>query len=139
MTKVASKTVWTRLGEVVGLVATPLLPSHYVALFAPLATSRTRQARVEAVHDEVPGVVTITLRPARGWRTHVAGQHVRVGLAVDGRIATRTYTITSPPDRRDGCITITVKAHADGRVSRALNDLSLIHISEPTRRTPISY
>jgi stearoyl-CoA 9-desaturase NADPH oxidoreductase len=125
MTKVASKTVWTRLGEVVSLVATPLLPSHYVALFAPLATSRTRQARVEAVHDEAPDVVTITLRCARGWRTHTAGQHVRIGVAVDGRIATRTYTISSPPDRRDGCITITVKAHADGRVSRALHDIEV--------------
>ena len=123
MTKVASKTVWSRLGEVASLVATPLLPSHYIALFAPLATSRTRQARVEAVLDETPDVVTITLRPARGWRTHVAGQHVRIGIAIDGRIATRTYTISSPPDRRDGCITITVKAH--GRVSRALHDIEV--------------
>ncbi|MEO8843211.1 MAG: ferredoxin reductase, partial [Kofleriaceae bacterium] len=114
---------WTRLGEVASLVATPLLPSHYVALFAPLATSRTRQARVEAVRDEVAGVVTITLRPARGWRTHTPGQHVRVGIAVEGRIATRTYTISSPPDRRDGCITITVKAQ--GRASQALHDLEV--------------
>ena len=121
--KVASKTVWTRLGEVASLVATPLLPSHYIALFAPLATSRTRQARVEAIHAETRDVTTITLRPARGWRTHVAGQHVRVGLAVEGRIATRTYTISSPPDRRDGCIAITVKAQ--GRVSRVLCDIEV--------------
>jgi stearoyl-CoA 9-desaturase NADPH oxidoreductase len=123
MTKVASKTVWTRLGEVASLVATPLLPSHYVALFAPLATSRTRQARVEAVHAETSDVTTITLRPARGWRSHRAGQHVRLGLAIDGRIATRTYTISSPPDRRDGCITITVKNQ--GRASCALHDIEV--------------
>lgn len=123
MAKVALKAVWSRIGEFASLVATPLLPSHYVALFAPLATSRTRQARVEAVRDEVPDIVTITLRPARGWRTHTPGQHVRVGIAVDGRIATRTYTISSPPGRRDGCIAITVKAQ--GRASRALHDIEV--------------
>ncbi|HEV7558105.1 MAG TPA: ferredoxin reductase [Kofleriaceae bacterium] len=118
MTKVAS--LWSRLGNVASLVATPLLPSHYISLVRPLAATHTRRARVEAVHDEVPGVRTLTLRPGRGWRTHLAGQHVSVGLAIDGRIATRTYSISSSPDRRDGCIAITVKAHPDGRVSRAL-------------------
>gem|GEM_PF-877790 len=118
MTKVAS--VWSRLGNVASLVATPLLPSHYISLLRPLAATHTRRARIEAVHDEAPGVRTLTLRPGRGWRTHRAGQHVSVGVAIDGRIATRTYSISSSPDRRDGCIAITVKAHPDGRVSRAL-------------------
>jgi ferredoxin-NADP reductase len=54
---------------------------------------------------------------------HTAGQHVRIGIVVDGRIATRTYTISSPPGRRDGCIAITVKAQ--GRVSRALYDIEV--------------
>jgi stearoyl-CoA 9-desaturase NADPH oxidoreductase len=121
MTKVASKTVWSRLADVVGLAATPLLPTHYLALFAPLTMSG--RARVEAVRDEVSDVRTIVLRPARGWCTHTAGQHVRVGIAVAGRIATRTYTISSPPDRRDGCIEITVKAQ--GRASRALHDIEV--------------
>jgi ferredoxin-NADP reductase len=118
MEKVAS--IWSRLGEVANLVATPLLPSHYLALVRPLAATHTRQARIEAMRDEAPGVRTLTLRPGRGWRTHRAGQHVRVGLAIDGRLATRTYSISSTPDRTDGCIEITVKAHPDGRVSRAL-------------------
>ena len=117
MTKVAS-TRWSWLGDLASLVATPLLPSHYVALVRPLAASHTRQARVEAVQDEVPGVRTLVLRPGRGWRPHLAGQHVRIGVAIAGRIATRTYSISSSPDRRDGCFTITVKAQ--GRVSRAL-------------------
>ena len=34
------------------LVATPLSPSHYVALVRPLAATHVRQARVEAVHDD---------------------------------------------------------------------------------------
>jgi len=118
MVKVTS--LWSRLGDVASLVATPLLPSHYIALVRPLAATHTRQARVEAVRDEAPGVRTLTLRPGRGWRTHRAGQHVRIGLAIDGRLVTRTYSISSTPDRTDGCVEITVKAHPGGRVSRAL-------------------
>ncbi len=124
MAKVSS--LWSRLGEVASLVATPLLPSHYLALVWPLAAAHTRQARIEAVHEEAPGVRTLTLRPGRGWRPHRAGQHVQVGVAIAGRLATRTYTISSSPERRDGCITITVKAQPDGRVSRALvHDVSV--------------
>jgi len=117
MVSVAS-TVWSKLTGVAGLVATPLVPSHYIQLFCPLAVSHTRQARVEAVRDEVPGVRTLVLRPSRGWRTHKPRQHVRVGIAIAGRVATRTYSISSSPDRRDGCFEITVKAQ--GRVSNAL-------------------
>ncbi|CAN5406535.1 NADPH oxidoreductase [soil metagenome] len=117
MAKVAS-TLWSKLAEVASLVATPLTPSHYIQLFRPLAVSHTRQARVEAVRDEVPGVRTLILRPSRGWRTHKPGQHVRVGVAIAGRVTTRTYSISSSPDRRDGCFEITVKAQ--GRVSNAL-------------------
>jgi ferredoxin-NADP reductase len=114
----SAASIWSRLADVAGLVATPLVPSHYVELLRPLAASHSGQARVKAVCDETADVRTLTLRPGRGWRKHRAGQHVRVGVAVDGRISTRTYSISSSPDRRDGCITITVKAH--GRVSRAL-------------------
>ena len=110
--------LWTKLADVVGLVATPLVPSHYIGLISPLAATHTRKARIVAVHDETADTRTLTLRPGRGWHAHRPGQHVQVGLAIDGRIATRTYSISSAPDRRDGCFTITVKAQ--GRASRAL-------------------
>lgn len=116
--KNVSATLRARLADLVGLVATPLVPSHYIALVAPLAATHTRKARVEAVHDETDDTRTLTLRPGRGWRPHRAGQHVTIALAIEGRLATRTYSISSAPDRRDGCFTITVKAQ--GRVSRAL-------------------
>lgn len=116
--KGAATTIWSRLADVAGLVATPLVPSHYIALVRPLAATHTRKARVEAVHDETADTRTLILRPGRGWHPHLPGQHVRIGVAIDGRIATRTYSISSPPGRRDGCIAITVKAQ--GRVSNAL-------------------
>jgi ferredoxin-NADP reductase len=116
----SATSIWSRIADVAGLVATPLVPSHYLALVRPLAATHTLQARVEAVSDETADARTLTLRPGRGWRAHVAGQYIRVGVEIDGRIATRMYSISSSPDRRDGCITITVKAQPKGRVSRAL-------------------
>jgi ferredoxin-NADP reductase len=115
-----SAAIWSRITNLVGLVATPLVPSHYVALVSPLAATHARKARVVAVTDETADTRTLTLRPGRGWQTHRAGQHVRIGLAVDGRIATRTFSISSAPERSDGCITITVKAQPHGRLSPAL-------------------
>ena len=113
----SAASIWSRLADVAGLVATPLAPSHYLALFSPLSATHCRQARVEAVHQVTADVRTLTLRTGRGWISHRAGQHVRVQVAVDGRLTTRMYSISSPV-RSDGRITITVKAQ--GRASRVL-------------------
>lgn len=114
--KSVASSLLSRLANVAGLIATPLTPAHYLGLLRPLAASHT--ARVEAVSRETRDVTTLTLRPGRGWQRHQAGQHVRVALAIDGRLAARMYSISSSPDRADGLITITVKAQ--GRVSNAL-------------------
>jgi len=108
-------TVLQRISDVVGLMATPLRPSHYLELVQPLWSTHRLQARVESVWDETSDTRTLTLRPGHGFRRHRAGQHVRVGVSIGGRQMTRTYSISSSPDRSDGCITITVK-HG-GRVS----------------------
>ena len=113
----SATSIWSRLADVAGLVATPLVPSHYVALVSPLAATHCRHARVEAVHDETRDVRTLTLRTGRGWIPHRAGQHLRVQVAIDGRLTTRMYSISSAAPG-DGRIAITVKAQ--GRVSRAL-------------------
>jgi len=116
----SATSIWSRLADVAGLVATPLIPSHYIALVSPLSATHRRQARVEAVQDETTDVRTLVLRTGRGWVPHRAGQHVRVQLAVDGRLTTRMYSISSAA-ASDGRIAITVKAQ--GRVSRALHEL----------------
>ena len=99
---------------------TPLKASHYLELVNPLWNYRQLQARVESVWDETPDCRTLTLRPGKGWRRHRAGQHIRVGVEIGGMRHTRTYSISSPPERDDGCITITVKATPGGRVSQHL-------------------
>lgn len=98
--------------------AYPLRASHYVELVNPLWTTHKMQAQVVNVWDETKDSRTITLKPGANWRLHRAGQHIRIGIPVEGRQYTRTYTISSAPERADGLFTITVKAIEDGRVSR---------------------
>lgn len=120
MTAGAPRSILSRLSDVAGLIATPLRPSHYIELVNPLWTTHRLQARVEKVWDETRDSRTITLRPGRNWRVHRAGQHVRLGVPIGGMQYTRTYSISSSPDRDDGCITVTVKAIEGGRMSHYL-------------------
>ncbi len=106
--------------QVVDLYATPLTAAHYVELVTPLWSGRHLQARVVDVIDETADARTIVLRPGRNWRRHRAGQHMRIGLSVDGRRYTRTYTLSSSPERPDGDITITVKILRGGRMSEQI-------------------
>jgi ferredoxin-NADP reductase len=105
--------------DVVGLLTTPLLPSDYLDLVSPLRSADLR-GRVEAVHPETRDAVTLVIRPGRGWRGHTPGQYIRIGVDVDGVRQWRAYSLTSPLDRVDGCISITVKAIPDGVVSNFL-------------------
>ncbi len=107
-----------KLTAITDLFAYPLRTSHYVELVNPLWTTHKMQARVVDVWDETGDSRTITLKPGLNWRGHRAGQHMRVGVPVDGMHHTRTYTISSPPEREDGCVTITVKLIDGGRISR---------------------
>ncbi len=107
-----------RLTTITDMFAYPLKTSHYVELVNPLWATHQLQAQVVDVWDETKDARTITLRAGANWRLHRAGQHVRVGITVDGRQYTRTYTISSPPERNDGCFTITVKVIDGGRISR---------------------
>ncbi len=97
-------------------LAWPLRASHYLELVNPLWSTHALQARVEKVWDETADARTLTLRPGRNWRAHRAGQHIRVGVAIDGKQFTRTYSISSAPNEE--LITITVKAI--GRMSTHL-------------------
>ncbi|MFE6750646.1 ferredoxin reductase [Kitasatospora purpeofusca] len=118
------------------MVTTPLLPSDYLDLVGPLRAGADLRGRIEAVHPETGDAATVVIRPGRDWRRHTAGQYVRIGVDVDGTRLWRAYSITSPTDRRDGRITITVKAVPDGRVSnhlvRRAAPGTLVRLEQPT-------
>ncbi|MEU8946056.1 ferredoxin reductase [Streptomyces sp. NPDC048489] len=102
------------------MVTTPLLPSDYLDLVSPLRAGADLRGRIEAVYPETGDAATIVIRPGRGWRGHTAGQYVRVGVDVDGVRLWRAYSVTSPTNRQDGRVTITVKAIPGGKVSNHL-------------------
>lgn len=97
--------------------AYPLKLSHYIELVNPLWADHSMQAKVVKVWDETSTARTITLKPGGNWRSFKPGQHVRVGISIDGRHFTRTYSVSSGTESEDGTFTITVKAIPDGRVS----------------------
>ena len=106
-----------RLYAAARFLTTPLLPEHYVDLVDPLRSSAQLRGRIVAVLPETPVTVTIMIRPSRGWRAHIPGQYLRLGIDVDGVRQWRAYSLTSVPQRRDGTITITVTAIPHGKVS----------------------
>jgi ferredoxin-NADP reductase len=115
---------WTALRDrvlkVAELVTTPLLPTDYLDLIDPLRSGADLRGRIEAVLPETRDAATLVIRPGRGWRTHTPGQYIRLGVDVDGVRQWRAYSVTSDLGRTDGCITVTVKAIPDGKVSNHL-------------------
>ena len=111
-----------RLAE---LVTTPLLPTDYLDLFAPLRSGAELRGRIEEIHPETADAATVVIRPGADWAGHVPGQYVRIGIDVDGVRQWRAYSLTHGP-RADGRISITVKAVPDGVVSN-----HIVHQARP--------
>lgn len=111
-----------RLLDVAGMLTTPLLPDDYLTLVDPLWSFSELRGRIETIVSRTPDAATITIRPGRHWTRHRAGQHVAIGVDVDGVRHWRSYSLTSDPARADGCISITVKRVTGGVVSSHLVD-----------------
>jgi ferredoxin-NADP reductase len=118
MTTAAPLSLRSRVAKLAELVATPLVPTDYTDLFNPLLSTTELRAKVVEVKRETADAVTLVLKPGRGWRDHIPGQYVRIGVDVDGVRQWRTYSLTSTPGSR--LISITVKAIPDGVVSNHL-------------------
>lgn len=101
----------------VSWLTSPLSPDDYLGLLDPLWSARHPAGRVTGVRSEGAGAATLVIRPGRGWSGHRAGQYLPLGVEIDGVRHWRTYSITSAPDDGAAGITVTVKAHPDGRVS----------------------
>jgi stearoyl-CoA 9-desaturase NADPH oxidoreductase len=110
-----------RLWAVAEALAFPRDPADYLDLFHPLRRGADLRARVVSVRSESRGAVTVVLRPGAGWRGHVPGQYVRVGIDVNGVRRWRSYSVTSAPNTADRTISITAKAVPDGIVSAHLS------------------
>jgi stearoyl-CoA 9-desaturase NADPH oxidoreductase len=96
---------------------TPLLPDDYLELINPLWSTQELRGRIERIEREAGDAVTVVIKPGWEWTGHQPGQYLRVGMPVDGVHHWRAYSITSEPDRPDGCISITPKLVEAGTVS----------------------
>lgn len=76
-------------------------------------------ARLVARETASVDAVTLLFKPNRHWAGHRAGQHVNLGVDIDGVRVTRSYSLTAPP-RADGLLPVTIKTIEGGRVSRHL-------------------
>jgi stearoyl-CoA 9-desaturase NADPH oxidoreductase len=95
----------------------PLLPDDYLELINPLWSTRELRGRIERIEPETGNAVTIVIRPGYEWMGHEPGQYLRIGVVVDGVHHWRAYSLTSEPDRPDGCISITPKLVESGTVT----------------------
>jgi ferredoxin-NADP reductase len=95
----------------------PLLPDDYLELVDPLWTTRELRGRVQRIERASSDAVTIFIKPGWEWPGHRPGQYLRLGIEVAGRHHWRAYSLTSEPDRADGCISITPKLVPTGAVS----------------------
>jgi ferredoxin-NADP reductase len=96
---------------------TPLLPDDYLELINPLWSTQELRGRIVSIERESGDAATILIRPGWEWPGHRPGQYLRIGLVVDGIHHWRAYSLTSDPDRADGCISITPKLVTEGKVS----------------------
>jgi stearoyl-CoA 9-desaturase NADPH oxidoreductase len=112
--------VSTTRRRVLGLVrsfTSPLLPDDYLELINPLWSTRELRGRIERIERETPEAVTVLIKPGWEWQGHTPGQYLRLGIEVNGIHHWRAYSLTSDPNRHDGCIAITPKLVSDGKVS----------------------
>ena len=96
---------------------TPLLPDDYLELINPLWSTRSCAGGSSGSIPRPPDAVTVLIRPGYEWPGHRPGQYLRIGVVVDGVHHWRAYSLTSDPDRPDGCIGITPKLVDAGKVS----------------------
>ena len=126
--------------KTVAALASPHGVDRYLEQVNPMWAAHEVRARIVDVHREVdvpghPRVATITLQPTSTWRGHRAGQHVQLGVEIDGaRRTTRVFTISSPDSRPGERFTVTMRANPDGVVSRYLVERAtpgtMVHLSQ---------
>ncbi len=106
-----------RVLKAVQALTTPLLPDDYLELINPLWSTRELRGRIVAIEPETDDAATVVIRPGYEWEGHEPGQYLRVGVEIEGVKHWRAYSLTSDPDREDGCIAITPKLVQEGKVS----------------------
>lgn len=112
-------------------LASPLSVDDYLALVEPTLSLREPRGRLRHVARPTPDAVTLTIAPNDNWGGHRPGQHVLLGVELDGARHVRCFSVASAPDAAE--LEITVKRNGDGRLSNHLVDHAavgdVVHLS----------
>ena len=125
----------------VAALTSPHGVDRYLEQVNPMWAAHEVRARVVDVHRETRGadtapVATLTLQPTATWRGHRAGQHVLVGVDLPGsaKRLTRAFSISSAASAPGEQITLTIRAHDEGQVSKFLVNHArpgqMLHLSQ---------
>lgn len=91
---------------------------RYLELIDPRWAVHSTRAEVVSAVRQTRGTVTLRLRPNDAWQGFTPGQHVEVGVKIDGTVHKRCFSLAGHP--ADELLELTVKANPEGRVSRHL-------------------
>lgn len=82
----------------------------------PRLSLREARARVVERIDEDADTISLWLSPNRHWRGHQAGQHVAIGVEIEGVLRWRSFSLSSAP-RADRRLRLTIRRNGPGNVS----------------------
>src|SRR5258708_9595012 len=92
-------------------ITTPLVPADYLDIIDPLHSGTDLRGRIVAIHPETRDAVSLVIKPGRGWRTHIPGQYIRIGVDVDGVRQWRDDPPNPPPQPAHGRLPPTPQPH----------------------------
>lgn len=102
-------------------LVSPALFDFWAARLSPTWSWNRPLGRILAIEPAASDAVSLLIRPNRHFRGFAPGQHINLGVEVDGRRLVRSYSPRAAPGR-DGRFRITVKKIAGGKVSGHLSD-----------------
>jgi len=119
----------------VARLTSPHTVDHYLEYLHPMWTAEAVRARVVDVTAETGAASTVLLRPNGAWKGFTPGQHIEFGVEVDGARRVRCFSLSNSAERRDGLVSVSVKAHPDGFVSQFLHrgrlaERTIIYLSQ---------
>ena len=90
-----------------------------IQLFRPEWRIERQSAQVISSHTENKNIYTLTLKPCKSWNGFQAGQYILLSAEVNGRMLTRTFSISSAPRdfQETGFIEVTIRAQEHGSMT----------------------
>ncbi len=104
------------LKRLTGALVAPQTFDFWASRLYPTWSWNRPLARIVGRRAESRDSTTLLLQPNRHWGGFRPGQHLNIGAEIDGRLVTRSYSLSDAP-RADGRIAITVKAMPGGKLS----------------------